>query len=320
MASSDLLPSDLKRAGLLKQPVSGCIVSVRERTFGPREGSAQNGAPPPKGKGKSKKNAKGPQIVKEFHLNGGSSPASVVLVEIWNPEVCTRAGPMLQVGQAVRLTHCNVVNHTKDSPKFTTSRLNVFLRATADTEITQIDCQPDWLPYHPVTSVADLKCLPQQRPVCVAGRLVEPAPAIKSVNVNGEELQVANATLRNGNELIRIALWRDQASLVNELVLHDIYMFSSFTKHVKHDVDGFELRAWGTSSITACPPSLRDEISDATPDSCEGGRMWSTVPIARKDYAAEEADWWTLSVCEIVCAPKIARSVDVICKVASVFI
>ena len=120
---------------------------------------------------------------------------------------------------------------------------------------------------------------------------MEPGPAIKSVNVHGEELQVANATLRNGNELIRIALWRDQASLVNELVLHDIYMFSSFTKHTKHDVDGFELRAWGTSSITACPPSLRDEIDAATPDSSEGGRMWTTVPTARRDYAAEEADW-----------------------------
>ncbi len=90
MASSDLLPSDLKRPGLMRQPVSGCIVSVRERTFGPREGSAQNGTSPPKGKGKAKKNAKGPQIIKEFHLNGGSSPASVVLVEIWIPEVYRR--------------------------------------------------------------------------------------------------------------------------------------------------------------------------------------------------------------------------------------
>ena len=55
MASSDLLPSDLKRPGLLKQPVSGCIVSVRERSVGAREGPAQSGAPPQKGKGKARK-------------------------------------------------------------------------------------------------------------------------------------------------------------------------------------------------------------------------------------------------------------------------
>ena len=86
MASEDLLPSDVKRPGNLKLPVSGCIVSMRERSVG-----AQSGAPPQKGKGKGKKNAKGPQIVKEFHLNGGSSPASVIPVSYTHLTLPTKA-------------------------------------------------------------------------------------------------------------------------------------------------------------------------------------------------------------------------------------
>ena len=48
--------------------------------------------------------------------------------------------------------------------------------------------------------------------------------------------------------------------------------------------------------------------------------MRTTVPTGRRGWSSEQADWWTLSVCEAVCAPKIARSVDMICQVASVFI
>ena len=318
MASSDLVPSDLKRPGLLRQAVSGCIVALRERSLAVRDRSGESGSASQKGKGK--KRSKGPSTVKEFHLNGGNSPASVVLVEIWIPEVQARVGSILQVGQAVRLTRCQIMSHHKDSMKFTTSRLGLYLRAVADTEITQIECAPEWLRYHPTTSVSDLQCLPPQRPVCVAGRLVEPAPAKKTVKVDGEEIAVANATLRNGDELIRMALWREQASLVNSLELGTIYMCSSFVKHVRQDVEGFELRATSMSSITSCPSPLVDKIDESTPSSGTGGRMWTTVPGGRRDWAVEEAHWWTLSVCEQVITPKVARDVDILCQVASVFI
>ena len=46
----------------------------------------------------------------------------------------------------------------------------------------------------------------------------------------------------------------------------------------------------------------------------------ATRSLQRRRIRPRVAGWWTLSVCELVCAPKIARTVDTVCQVASVFI
>ena len=313
---SDLLPSELgDTTGPLRCGVIGRIVSLRIRELGDQKGT----------KGRGKQNKRGGKTnarsVLEVHLCGGDTPAPVVMFEAWDAGVQERLRPVAQIGAAVRIQRCSVMTHTDKSVPWTTSRLRIFLRATEETVMTAIDDHPEWPLFHPITTVQDLNLLPGGTLVCVAGRIVNPPPKIKSVTANGEDLNVGNANLRAQDACIQLSFWRDRAAMVNDLTIGEIYYFRGVAKHNKNMCSdrNVDLRATAVTTIEQCPEPLRTEIANATPEGHAGAQQLS-FSSGRRDYTQEEARWYSLSVCAAILHPQMLRSVDTLCQVASVML
>ena len=82
-------PSEITTAGKLgaNMWLAGCVVRIRERA--PKEngkagGASQSGTAKGVG-GKGKKKSTGARAGLEIHINAGTTPADVMLVEAWDP-------------------------------------------------------------------------------------------------------------------------------------------------------------------------------------------------------------------------------------------
>ena len=173
MSDSALLPQELLTTGFLKStPVIGRIMSLRGTKFsgsaspsqdsGTQSSQQSSRSKGTKGKARRSKGDASDKVI-EIHLCGGTTPASVILLKVWDKDVQMRIGPVAQNGAAVRVTHCKVEDHTERTAPFTTSRLRVYLRAMPLTQMTAIDNRPEWPLYHPLTSVEDLRTLPAKK-------------------------------------------------------------------------------------------------------------------------------------------------------------
>ena len=105
--------------------------------------------------------------------------------------------------------------------------------------------------------------------------------------------------------------------------MDEIYYFEAicvkpiFNKDKKKSV---ELLVVKGTNITVCDEPLRSRVLTITPESSDGARMWTNVMGSRRDYAKEPVQWYSLSVCETICAPDARRQVNLLVKVPSVFI
>jgi len=330
---SDLLPKDVMTPGTLRTvSVVGRIVSQRVRDI---DGDQAAGSPPRKGNGKATAKAKGkgkdkgkgkgagPRRVHELHLVGGSTPADVIMFEAWDAGVRDRLGPVAQIGCPVRVRNCLVKTHTEKTQPYTTSRKTVFLRAVEDTQVeTCTDPGDEWPWIHPVTALTGLCKLPAASLVCVAGRLVGEAPKTSTVSSHGEDALVCNAQVRVENEVIRLSGWREHAAEVEKLVLGEIYFFQAISVRpleTKEGKSSLELRLTKLTVISLCPEPLYTQVKVSTPENTTGAHAWTSLTSAR-DYASEKSDWYTLSMCETICAPEERRRLSLLAQVPSVFV
>ena len=174
---SVLLPGEIVNPGVIKNDVwiAGVVVRIRERN--PESNVAAKGS----GKIKAGKKNKitGPRPGLELHLNGGTTPAEVILVECWDPKNTQRLRDIAKVEGAMRFTKVNIKRHSERSSPWTTSRLPYFMEIVAESVFESTSADASWQLYHPLTPLTDLHHLKSGKLVCLAGRVIEPPPDMK---------------------------------------------------------------------------------------------------------------------------------------------
>ena len=237
--------------------------------------------------------------VLEIYLCGGTSGADVLLFEVWDEADRRRLQPLARVGSVVRVGKCLVVPHSEKTKWFTTSRAPVYLKALPETTMQAVDDTQGFPTHHPVTPFPSLLSLPPKTLVCVAGRVIPPAPAIAHVGVqDGEsDVPVAHVMLRSGNDVVRVSFWRDAAPMATSAPVEEgnLIMLTGVAKQYPgKDWDPRRhvgLRAAPRTAIVECPEPLRQSLQ-GTPNDSEGATMWSpdTSQRARKDYTVAQAE------------------------------
>ena len=340
---SAITPQEITTRGMLKEPVwmHGVVVRLRLRVPGApggySQGAASQGAASQGAAGKAAK--KGKRMPKgggaggkpekrecfEMHVCGGDSPADVILVETWEPVVQSRLRPLAQVGVALRFTNFLVKSHTDKTMPWTTSRLPMFAQLLPESKVETTTVDPNWQIFHPVTPVADLPYLADGSLVCLAGRVMDPAPTKISQQSKGESVAVTNFYIRVGDDVIRFAAWRDLADTPLNLEVGKIYFFEAVKKIGRSSTDknDLELRYLTVSKQGDCPPALADDVEAKTAVDLIGARQWTKAGESKRpqrDYQLEDASWFTLSVCQAICAPSERRVLTLLAQIPSVFV
>ena len=194
---STLVPKDVTQKGRLGNGswLAGIVVRIRVRTAG----GAANSAASKSSKGKGKKQGKQSKSKQteglEIHLCGGSTPADVMMVEVWDPEAVDRVKSRATMGSAVKLTNIDLVPHNEKTTPWTTSRLPLYARFVHDSVIEDTEPSQEWLSHHPLTPLKSLQHVPEGRLVCVAAKLLPPGIHISEESVGSERLQLAKFQL-----------------------------------------------------------------------------------------------------------------------------
>ena len=327
---TEVLPHQVSAAAQLKKIwIVGRVVYLHqdaEDQEGQGKGKGAKGKSA-KGKGKGNKKATfndGNTKVLEWYLSGGTTPADVILCNTWEKATIRRVRPVLQCGTVVRCTNGQIKSHTEKTRPWTTSRLPYYFRGADDLKIESVTDRPEWPLHHPVTAVPDLKLLPTGTLVCIAGRVIE-SPRKKTRQIGGEDVEVANTTIRIEDNLITLAGFGTNSDKVMDMIHGNIYYLHAVAKQDSIDketkTNSVEIRVKHRTKITECKGALGKQIADGTPNACEGGTSWTAIRGGpRRDYESEVGDWYTLSVCEAVCAPAERRKVDLVCQIPSVMI
>ena len=219
---SNIIPSDLTKPGFVKDDIWMTGTIVRTRTRKP-QGNDQAGKSQNKGKAKTKR---APGEGFEIHLCGGTTAADVLLIESWDASINNRLQQMAKKGTSMAFSNFTIKTHTEKTSGWTTSRLSFYGVLTNVSQFKEIDENPDWLKYHPLTTMSDLQLLPDGMLVCVAGRIMPPQPQKAERNIAGEQVPVTNALVRNNNDMIQISAWRNLADSLANLAVQKAYIYS----------------------------------------------------------------------------------------------
>lgn len=332
MATSTITPREITSAGMLKGNVwlGGCTVRIRRRNFDDAKASqgkaATQGGKGAKAKGgKQKGKDPGPRVGFEIHLNGGNTPADVMQVEAWEPaarEMLERAA--VRKGAGLRMTKISIRTHTEKTRPWTTSRSPFFAVVLPESVVESIETPPDeWLPYHPVTPVADLEHLPDGVLVCVAGAAAGIGPK-KQQQSNGDMVWVTNLTIRNGNDITAVAAWRDLADVPLALSEDEFYIWEAVKKTTQKGKDkvktNIQLNYLSITEQSVCPAVLKEQLRAAMTSDTSECMMWSRTGGSKRDFESAKSYWMTISVCAALCGTSPRKRVGMLARVPSVLI
>ena len=178
-----------------------------------------------------------------------------------------------------------------------------------------------------MTPIASLVRLEPKTLVCVAGRVVPPAPVVTFVRTGEDEadVAVAHVMLRARDDVVKVSFWRDTTLMVEDplMAVVNLVMLNGVAKqHPGKDMEArrhVALRALPRTAVSACPDPLRQDL-ESTPDTADGAVSWSPEVHARKDYEAASAEWMTLSVLDALCKAGQVRDIQKVFQVPSVHI
>ena len=208
MASTEsrslLTPREISKPGKLADGIwlIGTVVRVREIKKDAQ--SEERSAKPSKGGKKGKNSWKGgkqsPQasVPLEININGGKTPADVMMIHAWEEGAVSRLKPFIHKGKKIMISKLTFKEHTEKSSTWTTSRPDMYGVIDGSSEIQPYEGEAPWLHYHPVTPLPSLQHLPTNTFVCVAGMVLSPGPQQKHENVEGAGLvAIANFLCQN---------------------------------------------------------------------------------------------------------------------------
>jgi RNA polymerase subunit RPABC4/transcription elongation factor Spt4 len=292
----------------------GVVVRVRPRKTVTTPGAA-------KGKGSQKNAGKSKTDGREgIHLCGGTTPSDVILLERWESLVTVAAMKRVAVvGQSIKFTDLDIKNHNEKTIPWSTSRLPFYGTIDSRTRYEPVaEVNPDWLEYHPLTPVRSLRFLQEYALSCVVGKVLPPQPTKKSEIVAGVAVNVSNFSIKNGDDVISLNAWREQADLPPDLEVGSFYMFQAVKKITKKG--SIELRYTTLTEQKICPDVLHDEMVTMTQDTMEGATLWTQNSGAQRDFTNLLAHWYTLAAVDLICSGDQRRKLQGNAQVPSVFI
>ena len=334
------LPRDIRIPGVLKtHRVLARIISMEPRalnqTASSDGASSQRTHSQPKGNaghGKTKKSkSKGTRsdTVLEVYICGGTTPADVMLLEVWDEGMRRQFQSQAAKGDTVEIRNVLVVAITDKTRWYTTSRSPMYLKALPETMIQRAQDKPEFLAYHPLTPIPSLPLLLPRSLVCIAGRVIEKSSVQRVDTPDGQKsVPVAHLTLRCLDDVVRINFWRETTGLIEALQTGGfIYLQGVAKQWPRGDVDPaqfVELRAVPRTKVESCPPAIEETLAD-TPLVSAGANDWSPRPNMvdgrpKKDYSNEPATWMSLSILDSVCASGQIRDINEVFQVPSIFL
>ena len=328
MSASLLLPRDVTNKGNVGDGVWLIGIVTRRRVRAPATfDNAGKGEKSGKGKGKARGRGAKKEVPREgleVHLCGGSTPADVILLEAWAPDVRLRFEPFSHLGKCIKVSNIEIKEHSDKTFPWTTSRLQVYGQLQSTSLIENFEARPEWLTYHPVTPVDALQHIPDGRLVCVAGRVLPGGPEKKNELVGGERVDITNFRIRHEDGIVDVSAWRENAAKPIELKVGQLYYFSAIKKITQKggDRSNVALRYVSITEQTDCPQALHDQLDEVTSSDATGATSWSKMGPggAQKDYQKEDAQWFSLSVCETLMTGQQNRQLATVAQVPSVLV
>ena len=111
-----------------------------------------SGKNPTKGKSgkKGKDKAKPAAQNYEIHLNGGSTPADVLMVVAWDDAPRKKLEDLGKIGATIAIHKATIKEHDANTLKWTTSRHPLFALLGKDAEVRPYTRAVNWMKYHPL--------------------------------------------------------------------------------------------------------------------------------------------------------------------------
>ena len=157
-AFSVLTPRDITRTGQLSKGiwVVGTVVRVRDmkNTDGiagkdkPKGKSAKD-----KSKGKGAKNKTRNNEGLEIYLNGGDTPADVVVLTAWEEKACKSLMPFFKTSTNIMISSVFFKEHSEKTSKWVSSRHALCGIIDAASEVREYTGEVKWLTYHPMNCI-----------------------------------------------------------------------------------------------------------------------------------------------------------------------
>ena len=225
--TSSIVAQKITHKGLLGEHIwlLGTVVRVRQK-LPDGESAKAKGLPGGKNtpKGKSGKKGKGgakdtPTQNYEIHLNGGSTPADVILVVAWDEAPRKKLEDLGKIGAAIAIHKAYIKEHDANTLKWTTSRHSFYAHLGRDSDVRLYTGALDWLTYHPLSKLPSLHYVPSERLVCIAGRVLSPGPRTEDVMPEGSSETVAKTSfhVRAEDRIVLVEALRDTAGHAQEV-------------------------------------------------------------------------------------------------------
>ena len=112
----------------------------------------------------------------EIHLNGGTTPADVLMVVAWDDAPRKKLEELGKIGATIAIHKAYIKEHDANSLKWTTSRHSFYANLGKESQVHLYNGPLDWLKYHPLSKFPSLQYVPSERLVCIAGRVLSPGP------------------------------------------------------------------------------------------------------------------------------------------------
>ena len=170
------LPQQITTKGLVSEKtwLLGNVVRVRQKK--PAEGgdnvpkglSSGKNAPKGSNKGNANKKGKGKETTKqpsqnyEIHLNGGNTPADVLMVVAWDDEPRKKLEAFGKLGATIGIHKAFIKEHDANSLKWTTSRHSFYAHLGKEADVRAYTGAHTWLKYHPITQFSSLHLVPAE--------------------------------------------------------------------------------------------------------------------------------------------------------------
>ena len=258
-----VMPSQLTSTGLMPGCISLGGRVVRLRLLEQKAGDEAREKKKTKGSNRNKRGSnRPPNPGYEVHLACGATSEDTIVVQTWVADYIQmmkqadsrRSGLVIRKGE--------VREHTTETKLWTTSRCPYYVRIPAGGSMQVVAGEPQWPVMHPITSSQELCSLRHPDLVCVAGCIVEPAPAKKTVKVSTEEVEVANAFLRIDDRVVRLSAWRQLTPQVENLRVGQNYFFDTVKIDKTLDETGeLGLVMIVPSKVLTCPSHLELALS-----------------------------------------------------------
>ena len=337
--SSSIVPQKITQTGQLGDNIwlLGTVVRTRQKL--PNEESAHakgmsSGKSGPTGKSGKKGKDKAKPVTQnyEIHLNGGTTPADVLLIVAWDDAPRRKLEDLGKLGATIAIHKAYIKEHDKNSLKWTTSRHAFFALLGKEAEVRPYTGGVNWLNYHPLSKFQSLQYVPTERLVCIAGRVLSPGPRCEDVQAEGESDTVKKTTfyIRAEDRIVLVEAWRDSAAYAQEVQEDGFYFIEGIKrieKRQENDVKSV-LRYQRNTRHSDCAEPLLKMLQETTPNGWEGATAISPMLPTASDMTAEvlekimdgEAPWMSLSVVGKIIEGKTRRKLEGGVQVPSVLI